>query len=148
MVTSTTRAEALRSVEGEISVLMRRLRREMSDRARLIQRDLQGPSYFLLGWIAANGPVRASTIAEAFEVDKGALSRQLQHLAEHGLLERVADPADGRATLVSVSAEAVRRLESVEGRHWALRDEQLADWSADELTGFAAGLRRYNGALG
>ena len=50
--------------------------------------------------------MRASAIAEQFDIDKGAISRQVQHLVDLGLVDRVTDPDDGRAMLVSVSDEA------------------------------------------
>ena len=145
--TQATRAEALRSIEDEIVVLIRRLKGEIRERAQLLHRDLQGPSYPVLSWLAANGPVRASAIVEVFGMDKGALSRQLQHLEELGLVERTPDPADGRATLVSASAGAVRRLEEVDRERRAVLGERLSEWSVAEMSEFARQLGRYNRSM-
>jgi DNA-binding MarR family transcriptional regulator len=142
-----TRTAALRSIEDEIGVLLRRLKRAIAERAQLLHPDLQGASYFLLTWLAQNGPVRASAIVEVFGMDKGALSRQLQHLTELGLVQRTPDPADGRATLVSVSEEAVRRLGEVDDQRRAVVDDKLADWSVAELEQFGDLLARYNRSL-
>jgi DNA-binding MarR family transcriptional regulator len=142
-----TRTAALRSIEDEIGILLRRLKREIAERAQLIHPDLQGTSYFLLGWLAQNGPVRASAIVGVFGMDKGALSRQLQHLEELGLVQRSPDPADGRATLVSVSEDASRRLGEVDGQRRAVAGERLAEWSVAELEEFAHLLGRYNRSL-
>jgi DNA-binding MarR family transcriptional regulator len=86
-------------------------------------------------------------MADAFGIDKGAISRQVQHLLDLGLVEREPDPADGRATLVSVSAAAVAQLEAVseERRRWL--DGRLSDWSEDDLTQMVELLGRYNRAL-
>lgn len=146
-MTTTTRPEALRAVEDEIGVLVRRLKRAIAERAHAIHRDLQGTSYLLLGWLSENGPVRASAIVEVFGMDKGALSRQLQHLEELGLVERTPDPADGRATLVSASAEAVRRLTQVDDERRICLDERLGDWTVAELEEFARQLGHYNRSL-
>ena len=86
-------------------------------------------------------------MVENFNIDKGAVSRQLQHLDELGLVERTPDPADGRATLVAASDDAVRRLADVAEHRRKWLDEQLGDWSAEELADFAATLGRYNAAL-
>ena len=142
-----TRTAALRSIEDEIGTLLRRLKHEIAERAQLIHADLQGPSYFLLGWLDKNGPVRASAIVEVFGMDKGALRRQLQHLEELGLVRRTPDPADGRATLVSVSDEAVHRLGEVDEQRRAVAGERLSEWSVDELEEFAHQLGRYNRSL-
>jgi DNA-binding MarR family transcriptional regulator len=141
------RVEAVRAIEDEISALLRRIKRVIGERARCVHRDLQGSSYLMLGWISEHGPARASVIVEEFGIDKGSMSRQLQHLEELGLVERTPDPADGRATLVSASEEAVRRLADVEGHRRAFLDERLGDWSVTELEEFARQLGHYNRSL-
>jgi DNA-binding MarR family transcriptional regulator len=145
--TSAARTDALRGIEDEITTLVRRLKRTIAERAHEVHPNLQGASYLVLGWLAEHGPVRASAIVEVFSTDKGVISRQLQHLEELGLVERTPDPADGRATLVSASAEAVRRLGAVDERRRTLLDERLGDWSVDELSEFARQLGRYNRSL-
>jgi DNA-binding MarR family transcriptional regulator len=145
--TAVARPEALRAIEREISLLVRRLKRTIAERARGVHPNLQGASYLVLGWLAEHGPVRASAIVEVFAIDKGVVSRQLQHLEELGLVERTPDPADGRATLVSASAEAVRRLTEVDDQRRALLDQRLGDWSAEELAELARQLGRYNRSL-
>ncbi len=101
----------------------------------------------MLTYLAAEGPQRSSVMSETFGVDKGAISRQVQHLCDLGLLDREADPVDGRAMLISASADAVRRMEAInrDRRRWLA--EQLAEWSEDDLREFVTGLARYNSAL-
>lgn len=147
MTATATRTDALHAIEDELGVLVRRLKRSIVERAQAVDRDLQGASYLLLGWLAKNGPARATAIVEVFGMDKGSLSRQLQHLEDLGLVERTADPDDGRATLVSASPEAVRRLDEVDGQRRAMLDGKLGAWSADELAHFADQLGRYNSSL-
>ena len=141
------RADSLRHLEREVGVLIRRIKRVIGERARSVHEDLQPASYLMLSWLADEGPVRASSMAENFHIDKGAVSRQLQHLDELGLVVRTPDPADGRATLVAASDDAVRRLADVAEHRRKWLDEQLADWSAEEMSDFAATLGRYNAAL-
>jgi DNA-binding MarR family transcriptional regulator len=145
--TAVSRMDAISAIEEEIGVLVRRLKRAIAERAHAVHRDLQGASYLLLGWLAEHGPVRASEIVEVFGMDKGSLSRQLQHLEELGLVERTPDPADGRATLVSASPEGVRRLADVDEQRRVSLDERLGDWSEDELEAFARQLAHYNTSL-
>ena len=85
----------------------------IGERARAVHDDLQPASYLMLSWLADEGPVRASSMVENFHIDKGAVSRQIQHLVDLGLVERTPDPDDGRATLVAASDDAVRRLADV-----------------------------------
>ena len=141
------RAESLERLEQEIGVLIRRVKRVIGERARAVHPALQPASYLMLSSLTSHGPQRSSALAERFGVDKGAISRQVQHLLELGLLERAPDPLDGRAVLVSASPDAVRRMEAVvrDRRRWL--DEQLADWSEDDLRQFVGSLARYNSAL-
>jgi DNA-binding MarR family transcriptional regulator len=143
----TPRYEQLRRLEGEVGVLIRRIRRVIGERARAVHEDLQPAAYLLLGWLVDEGPVRASAIAESFAIDKGAISRQLQHLQDLGLVTRTPDPDDGRATLVAASEDAVRRMEDVAEFRRTWLDEQLGDWTARDLDAFIDALARYNEAL-
>jgi len=142
------RADSLRHLEREVGVLIRRIKRVIGERARLVHPDLQPASYLMLSWLVDEGPVRASSMVENFHIDKGAVSRQLQHLDDLGLVVRTPDPDDGRATLVAASDDARRRLADVAEHRRKWLDEQLGDWTADELTHFADLLERYNRSLG
>ena len=141
------RADSLRDLEREVGVLIRRIRRVIGERARAVHEDLQPASYLMLTWLVDEGPVRASAMVEKFNIDKGAVSRQLHHLAELGLVERTPDPDDGHATLVVASDEGRRRLADVSEHRRKWLDERLGDWSAEELEKFVSELSRYNQAL-
>jgi DNA-binding MarR family transcriptional regulator len=143
----TNRADSLRHLEREVGVLIRRIRRVIHERARAVHEDLQPASYLMLSWLVDEGPVRASEMVEKFNIDKGAVSRQLQHLDDLGLVTRTPDPADGRATLVVASEDARRRLADVSEHRRKWLDEQLGDWTTEELETFAATLEKYNLSL-
>ncbi|CAB4716404.1 MAG: MarR family transcriptional regulator [Actinobacteria bacterium] len=144
---STTRTESLMRLEQEVGVLIRRIRRVIGERAQAVHEDLQPASYLMLSYLAEEGPMRASRMAETFQIDKGAISRQVQHLVDLGLVERTDDPDDGRAMLVSASPEAVRLLSQVQVQRRAWLDLQLGDWDEAELDAFVSELGRYNKAL-
>jgi len=146
--TATSRRQSLRHIEQEVRVLLQRVRRVIGERARAVHPDLQPSTYLLLAHVAEVGPVRASALVEDIGIDKGAVSRQAQHLVFLGLLTRTQDPDDGRATLLAVSEEGRSRLERV-GRDRSERFGQLlGDWSDDELADFGDRLARYNATLG
>lgn len=142
-----SRPAALHDLEREVGVLMRRVKRVIAERATEVHPELQATSYLMLTWVAEQDPVRASALACEFKVDKGAVSRTVQHLEDLGLLERKPDPADGRATLVSASAEARRRLDSVEERRREWFNDRLQGWTVAELGELSTALHRYNDAL-
>jgi DNA-binding MarR family transcriptional regulator len=146
-MTVVARTESLRQLEREVGVLIRRVKRVIAVRARSVHEDLQPASYLMLAWMVDQGPVRASSMVETFGIDKGAISRQLHHLDELGLVERTPDAADGRATLVAASDDAVRRLADVTEHRRKWLDERLGDWSSEDLTQFGDLLERYNRSL-
>ena len=112
-MSTPSREDSLRQLEHEFGVLIRRVKRVIGMRSRAVHEDLQPSSYLMLAYLAETGPMRSSTIAETFDVDKGAVSRQVQHLMDLGLAERAPDPEDGRASLTSASDDAVRQLAEV-----------------------------------
>ena len=107
--------------------MIRRIRRVIGERSRAVHPDLQPSGYLMLSWITTKGPQRASAMVEAFGIDKGAISRQVQHLMDLGLIEGMPDPDDGRATLLSTTDDAVRRMQDVAAHRRKWLDEQLGD---------------------
>lgn len=141
------RAETVHLLENEVGVLIRRVRRVIHERARSVHPDLLPASYLMLAHLVEVGPSRSSAIAETFGIDKGAISRQVQNLADLELIDRTPDPADGRATLLSVTDEARTRLGEVAQLRRKHLDERLGDWSDDDLDQLVSSLARYNAAL-
>jgi DNA-binding MarR family transcriptional regulator len=146
-VRTMSRSDTVRALEHEVGVLIRRVRRAIGERARSVHPDLQPMSYLILAHVAESGPLRSSALAGTFGVDKGAVSRQVQHLVDLGLLDRTPDPADGRATLLSASEDAGRRLAEVRRHRRRRLDQRLGDWSDAELGGLVDALARYNRTL-
>ena len=85
MSTSTrTRYDDLRSIETEVGTLIRRVKRVMGERAREIHPDLHPITYFILTHLAMHGPLRGADLSDAFGMDKGGVSRQVQTLVDLG----------------------------------------------------------------
>ena len=141
------RADSLHQIEHEVSAMIRRIRRVIGDQARALHPDIQPSSYLLVAHVAEQGPVRSSRVVEAFGIDKGAVSRQVQHLVELGLLEREPDPADGRATLLRLTEDGRERFAEVQRKRLERFEERLGDWSDADLSTFAQALARYNASL-
>ncbi|MCL8027658.1 MarR family winged helix-turn-helix transcriptional regulator [Nocardioides bruguierae] len=144
---TTPRADTLMRLEQEVGVLIRRVRKVINSRASAVHPDLQPASYLMLSYLQEQGPLRASVVAELFDIDKGAISRQVSHLVDLGLVVRNPDPDDGRASLLSVTPLARERLEPIKEvrRQWV--SDQLEGWSDDEVERLAVQLGRYNEAL-
>ena len=141
------RVAAMRTIEHEIGVLMRRVRRVVGERAREVHPDLLPAGYLVLAQVQEDGRTRASDLGCTLQLDKGAVSRTVQHLLDLGLLDRTPDPDDGRATLLSVSDLGRRRFLAVDDQRRRALDDRFASWSSDDLRSVSATLRRYNASF-
>lgn len=77
---------------------------------------------FLLAEVVRRAPIRPSDLAAECGLDRSITSRQVDALVRVGLVERHADPSDGRATLLRPS----RRGKSVLARLRAERERWLS----------------------
>ena len=77
-------------------------------------------------------PMRLGEVAARLAVEAPHVTRQVQRLERTGFVERVPDPADGRAQLIRLTLagrDAVEALRAV-GRRWMA--EALAGWSTED----------------
>jgi DNA-binding MarR family transcriptional regulator len=80
----------------------------------------------------AEEPLRLGELATRLAVEAPHVTRQVQRLERTGFVERVPDPADGRAQLVRLTMEGREAVEAIRavGRRWM--SEALMDWEADD----------------
>jgi DNA-binding MarR family transcriptional regulator len=104
--------------------------------------SLDRAAYAALCRVHEAGPLRLSELAARMGVDVSTASRQVQQLERTGLVARVGDPADRRASLLGLTAEGGRMLTRMrEARHASLT-QVLADWSAKDRRMLATTLTR------
>ena len=143
----STRNDDLRRIEAEVGTLIRRVKRVMGERAREVHPDLHPMTYVILTHLAAHGPLRGADLSDAFGMDKGGVSRQVQALVDLGLVERRPDAEDRRAILLDATDEGRRRLQEMSRSRSDRFDQRLSGWSDAELSDFASQLAAYNQAL-
>jgi DNA-binding MarR family transcriptional regulator len=100
-------------------------------------------TYILLVHLVKDGPQRAGALAESVHSDPSTVSRQLAQLVKLGLVERTADPEDGRATLVGATVEGLRVFEQNRRNRNAHIAALTADWDAADRHRFADLLSRF-----
>jgi len=144
---ASTRNDDLRRIESEVGKLIRRVKRVMAERALEVHPELHPMTYFILTHLAANGPMRGADLSDAFGMDKGGVSRQVQALVDLGLVERRPDAEDRRAILLDATDEGRERLAAVSRSRSDRFDRRLGDWSDAQLAEFAGQLAAYNTAL-
>jgi DNA-binding MarR family transcriptional regulator len=135
--TTTTRGGAARVREVELAA---RLRLAITRTARRLRQESgtdMGPSQVAaLATIERHGPLAPSELAERERIKRPTATRVLARLAEAGLVERIPDPADGRAAIVSVSSEGralLRRLRQRKTAYLASRMRELAPRDLEAL---------------
>lgn len=143
----STREEDLRRIEAEVGVLIRRVKRVVAVRAREVHEDMHPMTYFILTHLSQLGPMRGADLADAFGMDKGGVSRQVQALVDLGLVERQPDPEDRRAILLDATDEGRERLAVQRQRSSVRFDQRLSGWTDEGLAAFADQLAAYNSAL-
>lgn len=83
-------------------------------------------------------------MAEELEVDKATMSRTIKVLECQGLVDRVSDPADGRAMLVGITESARASFSASGSRSRSMMRERLSTWEPSEIKRFSDLLARLN----
>ena len=141
---STELHEAFVRLEREIGLLLRRSRAIQTRLAGQLHPELDGASYGLLALLQDAGPLRASDLVGRLGLDKSTVSRQVANLAALGLIDRAADPEDGRAQVLTPSAEGAERLARIREARRARWEEDLSDWPASDVATLGELLGRLN----
>src|ERR687894_2913376 len=103
---STSDLELATHLRLAIARSARRMRQEAGT-------DLSPSLTSALATIERHGPLTPSELAELERVQRPSATRIVSRLETEGLVDRAADPADGRSSLVSASAQGralLRRL--------------------------------------
>lgn len=138
------RREAAERVEHELVMMFRNARNLSTQVAALVHPDLDPASYSLLLMVAADGPLRGMDLADRTGLDKSTVSRQIATLVDLALLERVADPDDGRARLIQLSELGAERLQQVRGERRKHLSGQFSTWNTQDLADLARLLNKLN----
>jgi len=142
--------------ERDLSGLAAQLRLVITRTARRLRQEAAsdlGPSQTAaLATIERHGPLTPSELARIERIQRPTATRIVARLEEAGLVERVADPADGRSFTVSATADArtlMNRLRTRKNAYLARRlrslDEQdlaTLDRAAEILEELLEGERR------
>lgn len=131
------------SVADSIFDLVRTVRRAKARLSAASGDDVESVTQLLLRTIAADGPMRASVLATSVGSDLSTVSRQVAVLARRGLLERQADQADGRASLLVVTDAGRAIIAEHEAGRQQFFEDLLSGWTGEELEQFASHLRRF-----
>src|SRR3954471_19347613 len=119
-------------IETQVALLMRL--GEATRRSTELQppRALDRAAYVILRTLQQDGPQNVSAIADGLNLDGSTVTRQVTALEKDGLIERQADPRDGRGTVIEPTALGLKQVDTVRAARRELYDNVLADWSGDD----------------
>lgn len=89
------------------------------------------------------GPSRSSALAAAVHSDPSTVSRQVAALVRDGLVERRADPDDGRASVLAATEAGLRVLEEQRRRIGLALARVVRQWAPEDLDTFLDLLEKF-----
>lgn len=105
---------------------------------------LDRSAYVLLSRIRVQGPMSIGELSDAFGLDASTLNRQTAAAMRAGLVERIPDPTGGIARKFRITDKGSRMLDEQRDSIVRSLDRVMAGWSDDDISAFAAYLRRFN----
>ncbi|QKW24088.1 MarR family transcriptional regulator [Kitasatospora sp. NA04385] len=128
-------APELARLELALSALVRwsESRHIRAEVARLAGYDMPSSALRLLEHFEVAGPMRVSDIAECLRIDISTASLQLRRLRADALVVRRTDPADGRSSVIAITAEGRRALAKVRAARCDLLAEAFGATPPDQL---------------
>lgn len=136
--------EALAAVEHQLSLLWRRARSMSQRLSRQVHPEMEPAAYGLLSVLRTKGPIRLTELASCIGVGKPSVSRQVAFLEGLGLVSKQADPLDGRAQAISLTAKGEEKMHLVQDARREVFRERLAEWPTGELEAFAGYMAKLN----
>jgi DNA-binding MarR family transcriptional regulator len=111
--------------------------------AHRMEAELESAAFPVLAHLAVDGPQRSGEIAAVMCADPSTISRQVAGLVKAGLVERRADPGDGRATLLAATTDGSRVLDLERRRRAKQLATALSGWTPEHRTQLAELLSRF-----
>ncbi|HAQ59805.1 MAG TPA: MarR family transcriptional regulator [Microbacterium sp.] len=130
---SRDRQDAVRELEAEFGEISARMRQVMAARADRLSPGMLPGSYKVFATIVKHEPITPSAIAELLVADKGQVSRTVRELEDAGLVERTADPDDGRSTRITATADGVERLIGARAADPHALHHRLSEWDVSDI---------------
>jgi len=119
-----------------------KLFQSMRQHAPKVHPGVEPASYQILFNLTA-GPQRVSLLAEHVYSDTSTVSRQVTTLVAHVVLEKVTDPHDGRACMVSLSTEGAALVEHLKASRGEWFRQLLQDWEPADAEAFVDYLEQF-----
>ena len=107
------------------------------------RKEPEGGQIAALGMLSRCGPVRSSDLAKELFLDQSTVSRHVAHLEAGGLVEKVADPSDRRATQLHVTDLGHKHIEDFWQKRIDAMREGFEHWDPQDLRTLTRLMARY-----
>jgi len=126
-----------RSAERDLSGLAARLRLVITRTARRLRQqagtDLGPSQTSALASIERHGPLTPSELARIERIQRPTATRIVARLEDAALVERVADPTDGRSFTVAINADGLALMNKLRTRKNAYLARRMRELDAEDL---------------
>ena len=144
MTTDATRTDRVSGLAHELIRHARMLHVVKSSLQASAPHGLEGAEIPLLMQLVKCGPRRQGELAELALLDASTVSRYVGQLARRGLVERRADPADGRAVQLVATERGHETARAMVDRRNEILRQVVAQWSDEDVLALTALLTRFN----
>lgn len=135
--------------------LMGRMTRLHSHLARAVEKTLaehglNGASFDVLATLRRSGPpfrLSPGDLMATAMVTSGTMTNRIDQLAKSGLIERQANPEDGRSTLIALTAKGLALVNTTAEAHVDNQHRLVASLSTEEQRALDALLKRFLAAF-
>jgi DNA-binding MarR family transcriptional regulator len=126
----------LEDVRSLSDLLPRFMRLAAAHKAQIAGEGRDRAALVLLYPIKRMEPVRQGALADVMHADPSTVSRHVAALVERGLVRRVADESDGRASRLVITDAGHTALHDLCAERESRLDSMTAHWDADDLATF------------
>jgi DNA-binding MarR family transcriptional regulator len=95
--------------------------------------DITNAAAGILGALHANGPLRATALAEAADTEAPLVSRELRNLTAQGYVTTEPDPNDGRGRIVALTRKGRSTYERFRAGADRITAHAFREWSDDDI---------------
>jgi DNA-binding MarR family transcriptional regulator len=131
-------------LQYQVAVFARRVEQVRFGGLGSVRNSMDRATFLVLTRLARESPMGVKALAQSMGVDSSTVTRQVAPLVENGLVERVPNPADGRAVLLDLSPRGRARLDELRRSRGDLMREMLSDWPDEEREAFTDLLTKFN----
>jgi len=110
---------------------------------RMSKAGVDRSTIMLIKTLVVLGPSRSSALAAAVHSDPSTVSRQIAALVRDGLVERRADPVDGRASVLVPTEAGIEVLEEQRRRLGLALARVVQQWAPEDVDKFLDLLDRF-----